>query len=760
MRDPLASGGCSATTAAACFPGNRIPASRIHPISLKLLQYYPLPNRPDPRNNYIHTAKDYDVWDSYVFKVDHKLNSKNSLTVRYQYRDADNTAPFAGSDLAISPTYSDDNRSLFGVDYTRLFSPTLVPEYRAGFSRNATKEREAFQGRNIAKELGIPGTTDDPLLTGFPLFTVLDHMAIGAAAAQPVQHHVTTLQASTKFTWVKSRHVMKWGFDIERVRFNQPFFNNARGTFNFQRNWTNHSIGDFLLGMMQSTTRTAVVTRNYLRMTTMGAFFNDDFKVRKSLTLNLGLRYELDLPPSERYGRAGNWVAEFQKVILADDKHFPELPQRVAEYNLQDRVALARDVGFPRSLIHADFVNFAPRLGFAWRTFAKRTTVLRGGYGIFYTGHLLNPMRMSLMTGFPFSVNQTFSRQASDPTLVTLSNPFPEQRATETSTTNGNGYDPRPPTGYLQSYSLTIERDLGRGMALEVGYLGSKGTHLGRQYDINQPFRTLELYQANQPFPRPYPGLNTINYYSFGSNSNYNAGQISLRRRGRGFFYRLNYSFSKSIDDASQITGNSAGGVAGAQNARDLKSERGRSDFDRRHIATAVFSLPVPFGRNQRFFCQVRGWRQGLIGGWVLSGTATYYSGQAFTVTSADVDVNLGESQRPNRLGSGIQSVIPGAGKRGVDYPFFRLQDFEKVPRCAARDICEPSPNGFTPFAFGNSGRNILDGPTHRFVNLALMKNFRFEGKRNFQFRYEVFNIANHANFLCPTGNSTPSAAA
>lgn len=750
LRDPLATGNCTATTSAACFPNKQIPASRFHPIALKLLQYYPLPNRPDPRVNYINTAKDHDIWDSYMFKIDYRMDSKNSFATRYQYRDADNTAPFAASGLAISPTYSNDNRSLFGVDYTRLFSPALVWEIRSGFSRNATIEREAFQGRNIAQELGIPGTTSDPYLTGFPLFTMTDHFSIGAAAAQPVEYHVTNIQLNTKFSWVRSKHVLKWGFDIERVRFNQPFLNNARGTFNFQRNWTNHSVGDLLLGMLQSTTRTAATTRNYMRTTTLGGFFNDDLKASRNLTLNLGMRYELDLPPYDRYDRASNWVAEFNKIVIAGNKHFPELASRLAQYNLQDRVVLARDVGYPRSLIHADYVNFAPRLGFAWRIPGRRTTVLRGGYGIFYTGHLLNPMRTSLMTGFPFSVNQTFSRLATNPSLVTLDNPFPDQRATEGNATNSNGYDPRPPTGYMQSYSLTVERDLGRNTALEVAYVGSKGTHLGRQYDINQPLRSLELYQANQPFPRPFTGINTINYYSFGANSNYNAGQISLRRRGRGLFYRINYTLAKSIDDASQITGQSDGGFAGAQNARDLKSERARSDFDRRHVFTGVFSLPVPMGRGQRLFAEARGWKQGVVGGWQLSGTATYYSGQALTVTAADVDVNLGESLRPNRLAPGFQREIPGAGRRGVDYPFYDLRAFEKVPRCTARDTCVASANGFTPFAFGNSGRNILDGPVHSFVNLALMKNFSVAERKRVQFRYEVFNILNRANFQLP----------
>ncbi|MFN0105789.1 MAG: carboxypeptidase regulatory-like domain-containing protein [Bryobacteraceae bacterium] len=750
LRDPLATGTCSATVSAACFPGNTIPASRFHPIALKLLEYYPLPNRGDPSNNFISSGKDFDVWTSFVWKIDHRFRERDNLSFRAQVRDADTTNPFAGSSIPLWPNYSDDVRSLVGLDYTHMFTPTLLAEVRGGYSRGATNESTAFQGQDIAGPLGITGVTNDPVLQGFPRITVQDYLPIGSVPGQPQQYHVTTILASNKYTWIKNKHVMKWGVDIERVRFNQPYFDNARGTFAFQRNWTNHSIADFLLGMLQSTTRNAQPTRNYLRSFSMGAFFNDDFKVTRTLTLNLGMRYELDLPPVDRYGRASNFVAEFGKIVISDDANLPGLQERIAKFNLQDRVALARDVGYPRALVYADKLNFAPRSGFAWRTPLKQTTVIRGGYGVFYTGHLLNPIRTSLMTGFPFSVNQTFSRLATDTSLVTLSNPFPDSRATEGNSTNSNGYDPHPPLGYLQSYNLTIECEIGHSMALEVGYVGSKGTHLGRQYDINQPLRSLDLYQANVAFPRPISGINTINYYSFGANSNYNAGQISLRRRARGGFYRLNYSISKSIDDASQLSGNSTGGFAGAQNSRDLKSERARSDFDRRHVITAVFSTALPLGRGKKFLSGVSGWRNGVVGGWQFSGSGTYYSGQAFTVTSANVDTNLGESSRPNRIGSGLQETISGAGKRGVDYPWFALSDFEPVPRCASRTSCEVSPNGFAPFTFGNAGRNILDGPRSHFINVALLKNFRVAEKRSFQFRYELFNILNHANFQLP----------
>ncbi len=749
LKDPLATGTCSATSAAACFPASRIPASRFSPIALKLMDYYPLPNRSDPFNNFITTAKDDDQFNSYMVKLDHRFSSQDSTSFRHQYRIAKNTSPFAGSELGQWPNYTNDPRHLMGVDWTHMFGPTLIMEVRGGFNRNATRESAKFQGQDIASQLGITGTTNDPLLRGFPRFAVQDYLPIGSSSGQPAHYMVTVLLASNKFTWIKAKHALKWGWDVERVRFNQPYYDNARGTFTFQRNWTNHSIGDMLLGQLQSTTRNADTTRNYLRSFSLGSYISDDYKVTRSLTLNLGLRYELDMPPVDRYDRASNFDAGLGKIIIADDKNLPQLAERVARFNLQNMVVLARDVGRPRSLVFADKVNFAPRFGFAWRVpHQRRMMVIRGGYGIFFTGHLLNPIRTSLMTGFPFSVNQTFTRLASDTKLVTLSNPFPDSRATEGNSTNSNGYDPYARLGDLQSYNLTIERELSLGWAMEVGFVGSKGSHLGRQYDINQPLRSLELYQGNVAFPRPIAGINTINYYSFGANSSYNAGQLSLRRQMRGSFVRFNYSFSKSIDDASQISGSSTGGFSGAQNSRDLKSEHARSDFDRRQVITALFSTPLPFGRGRRFLPQASGWRNGIVGGWQMSGSATYYSGQALTITSANVDTNLGESSRPNRIGTGIPDG--GVGRRGIDYPWYLLTDFEAVPRCSSRTVCEVSPNGFKPFTFGNSGRNILDGPSQKFVNLAMLKNFRFGDRRNFQLRYELFNALNRPNFQLP----------
>ena len=289
-----------------------------------------------------------------------------------------------------------------------------------------------------------------------------------------------------------------------------------------------------------------------------------------------------------------------------------------------------------------------------------------------------------------------------------------------------------------------IERDLGGGQALEIGYVGSKGTHLQRRYDLNQPIRNLDLAQeganGNLTFPRPIEGFNRLNYVSFGSNSTYHALQASLRRRSRsGFFYRLNYTFGKSIDDSSTFNDGSAVGGLGAADTQNLKLDRGRSNFDQRHAATFAARYQLPVGNGRRFFRNMRGATQAILGGWQLASTLTTYSGQPFTVMAANVDLNAGESQRPNRIKHGYMEPDALPGLKGVDFPWFDLSAFERVPCIGTENNngieCVQSDYGFEPFQVGNSGRNILDVPGRFNLNVSLQKNFRFEGRRQLQVR-------------------------
>jgi hypothetical protein len=385
--------------------------------------------------------------------------------------------------------------------------------------------------------------------------------------------------------------------------------------------------------------------------------------------------------------------------------------------------------------------------------------VLRGGYGIFYSGQLLNNIRNNLDNTFPYVLAVSCNRVASDLNHLTLANPWTTtpQTCGLSGTTSASGFDIGPVAGYMQSYNMTVERDLGKGNVVEVAYVGSKGTHLPRFYNLNLQYRTIASYQATGAFPSPFPQLGTITYYDLQANSIYNAGQVTYRRRmGGGVFYRLSYQYSKSIDYASQESGASDGGFAQALDSRNLRLERARSDWDRGHTFTANFSWSLPMGRGKRLFNNGR-LQNAVFGGWQLAGTSAFYTGPPFTIEDSSVNAAIGESTRPNRIANGKDTT--GIGRRGVDFPWYNPSAFVHVPGCISRTNCSPDQYGFLPFAPGNSGRGILDGPGTRNINLSLFKNIPAGERKRVQFRLEDFNIFNHPNFRLPNRNYNETAA-
>ena len=644
VKDPLASN--------SAFPGNAIPPSRFSPIALKVIKYYPLPNRFALGNNLLATATHTNRWDSFVTKIDHKFSSKDSLAVRYGKRYGRNNAPWAGSNLGIFQNEVRDDRSLGGVDFTHMFSPTILMELRVGMSRNSSREHNKTDGLpETAASLGIQGSTTNPDLAGFPLIHSTNYLSVGFANNQPVSYFVTDYQTGGKVTFVKSKHVLKTGVDISKYTFNQPYYNNSRGTMTANGVWTGagaaangNAIGDLLLGLLNTSSITTQTQRNYMREQGYRFFAADDWKLTRNITINLGLRYELESPAYDKYDRMSNFIPALGKIVVASSHALPNFDSLVADANLTGKIGVAADYGLPRGLVHTFYKGFAPRLGFAIRANAR--TVVRGGYGIFFSGQLLNDIRNGLDNTFPFVLAYSFSRLAADPAALTLQTPFNTSGGSQTGTTTSTGLKSDPVMGYLQSYNLTMERDLGRGAVAEIAFVGSKGTHLGRQYNINMPYRSQANFLATgTTFPVPYPAFGTINYWDFGSNSIYNAGQSTLRKRGRGgVIYRISYSFSKSIDTNSQFTGASTGGFAQALDSRNLRLERARSDWDRGHVVTASFNTPVPVGRGRRWLGEAGGLTNGVLGGWQFSSTMTFYSGQPFTIL--DSTVNLARVNR------------------------------------------------------------------------------------------------------------------
>ena len=707
IKDPFGTG---------TFPGARIPLSRFHAAASKVLPYFPAPNRPGQINNLLSYSNLENNWDNLAIKADHRFSPKDTFSVRILKRLGGSSNPFGGNDLGLFATRYDTSDGMIGLIYTRTISPTLINEARLGATRTLNNGTTDDTGHNYPAELGIPGLITEPKFVGFPRFEVRDMAFIGPNASQPFITTGNNFNYADTATWVKGVHMLKFGGDVIRMQVFQPFVTNLHGRFQFLGRWTNVPLADLQLGMPDSAIRLIAPAWNYMFGTSYGAFVQDDVKLTRRLTLNLGLRYELNRPPVDKYDRWSSFVPEAGKIVVADDRGVTDLAAQAAEAGLTGKVGLARDYGLPRALTHAPRRNLAPRFGFAWRPLGTRT-VVRGGYGIFYAGSSLNATRKDLGNGFPFVVSQTFRRQANDPTALTLSNPFPVGKAAPAGTTNTTGYELYPAAQYLQSWNLTLERSLGASSAVEVSYSASKGTHIGKKYDINQPFRNPDLRQSGG-FPRPYPGFGTIGLYTFGTNSSYQAGILSVRKRlARGFFYRASYVLSKSLDYQSELTGSSTGGYTGAQDARNLRLERGRSDWDSRHVFSMNFSYEVPRTMGR------------ALGGWQLAGTGKARGGQPFTVRMSNVQLDAGEANRPDRIGFGtVANPTPDR--------WFDLAAFVPVPLGAYR--------------FGNSGRNILDGPGQVAVNLSLSKRFHVAERHSVQFRMEAFNVTNHANFVVP----------
>jgi hypothetical protein len=359
--------------------------------------------------------------------------------------------------------------------------------------------------------------------------------------------------------------------------------------------------------------------------------------------------------------------------------------------------------------------------------------VIRGGYGLFYSGTRLSAIRTDLSGQFPFSLSESVS--APKGSFISLENPFNPSSLKISGTTTTNGYDPHAPSTYLQSYNLTVEHTLGKGVALEVAYVGSKGTHLGQKIDINQVENAGVGNTANPACTgaptgncsfRPYAFFGSINYYSFDGPSSYNAGMVTVRRLFKnGLFFRVNYTYGKSLDNASGFNYAGDGGYEGSQNSLNPSAEYGRSDFDIRHTFSATF-VYRPFPNSTHIYAR----------GWQLSGSGVAYSGAPFTPQLTGPNGDQGLATRPNRVCSGTLANPTSAA-------YFDLS-------------CFPVPPSYT---YGNSGRNILTGPSTIAFNVALAKQFRIREYGTLELRWENFNVTNHTNFQLPNDAlDTPTA--
>jgi hypothetical protein len=737
--------GVASTTKREFPTPNVIPLEMMSPAARKILPFIPAANVPGTLIGYVVNTVNDNRNRVMSVRVDQRLDDRTSFFVRYAWTVADNFNPSLGQARDFYPNFGGTTESrnrLLATGFTRVISPGVINELRFGANQTRQFIYGQYLGRDMNRELGITNVAVDPIVSGFPLIRIDGFPDFGDRDTWPNRFRAGNYQISDTLTWIKRGHNIKFGGEIFWTHYDENNYNSPRGNFRFRGRASNTSnavssgplsFADFLLGYLNNVELGDVPEPSNFRNRQGSLYVQDDWNVTPRLTLNLGVRYDLLGPLTEKSGRISNYVPQINKLICATEEKPPCVVDR----------------SFPDALVENDYNNFAPRFGFAFRPSKGNKTVIRGGAGMFYSITLLTLTRQQFATGFPFTSTLNYSVPTSpyNPLALRLDTAL-SANPTVTGVNNPRGIAVDDPLGAVYQYNLTIERELTKDLVMEVSYVGSQGRHLGRRYNINPQLINKALFdprrletQIDYVIPQirrlNQLGISTtfgdIIYQENSGTSNYNSGQISLRRRARrGLTMQFAYTFSRSFDSASYVNAGSLGSAFQyPQDPDNLKYEYALSDFDRTHRFTGSFVWDLPFGRGQWLF-KKKGLGQKLFSGFQLNGTTILQTGRPFTPKLPTADFT---GQRPDLLSNPLKDVPAGR--------YFNPFAFGDPSWVASIDPANPN-------LYGTAGRSLIRGPKYHPVNVSLIRNFRLKENWRAQFRVEAFNVLNQPNFDVP----------
>ncbi len=689
------------------FPSNTIPASRIHPIARGLLPYIPPPNQPGQVQNYRYEGA--AAQDSHNLSL--RLNQTLSRTDRLA--GSFNTQSRAGNNLQMFGFRDESSGSGFNVDlsWSHNLARRSVNSLRASVNSNRSEMVPFFAfGRNVAGQLGIGGTSSEAVNFGPPNLSFTNYAAL--ADASPSLQRTYSFGVSESLSLPRGAHNLSFGVDFRRNFVNTRTDQNGRGSFSFSglatsgfdarglpQAATGYDWADFLLGLPQSASIRYGSANTYFHGDSLAFFGQDDWRMRRNLTLNLGLRYEYLEPLREKYGRIANLdiAPGFTGVAVVT-------PGQTGRYTGL----------FPEGLIDPDRNNFSPRAGLAWRGSQKRPMQVRAGYGLHFNGGVYNQFARQLAAQPPFANTNSINTSAGAP--LTLADGF-TLTVPGKQVTNTFAVDRHYRVGYAQTWSFSVQQELPSALVVEIGYLGTKGTRLDVQRSPNRaaPGSPLTAEQRRQIG-------NAIGFLfnSAEANSIHHAAQVRVTRRLRGGLSgMLLYTFGKSIDNSSTFGGV---GNAVAQNDRDLRAERGLSSFDRRHALTTNLLISSPVGGRGGLLASHPAATR-LLRDWTLTWSVTANSGPPLT---ARVLGNRSDAGGTGVTGSGRADSTGLAVDAGTG--FFNFAAFG-VP-LAGR--------------FGNAGRNTVPGPDLLSMNASVGRSIQLGDRRRVEIRLEANNVTNH----------------
>ena len=713
---------------------NVINPAIISPSATALLQFIPLPNLNTTTQNFHYVTNDNSDSDAVSLRLIHNFTSTPTFGPfgggapgggggggRGGGRRAQNNINFGMNWSRNATNIVNPFPSLAGSTNTQGLNATAGWTYgngrrtnilRFNYNHNHVATSNLYSNStDVAALAGIEGVSTNPFDFGIPgiSFTTFG----GLTDPIPRRELDQTYTVSDTLSWYRGKHNWRFGGDYRRILQSFRSAKNAEGSFVFTGfetsaftpgtiqpvNDTGYDFADFLLGIPQQTSLQSGTNSYDFRSNSFDLFAQDDWRILPKLSLNLGFRYEYNGP----YTEAHNQIANLD-VAPGFTAATPVLPGATSAFN----------GGFPPSLIRPDRNDYAPRIGIAWRPLKQ--TVIRAGYGINYNLAQYANIIQNFAFQPPFAITATNVNNPAAP--LTLQNGFPA--IAPGSITNNFAVDPNYRLGYVQIWNVDIQRTLPHGFVLNVDYNGSKGTRL----DIE---RAIEI-----------AGIQPFIYESSAGNSVFHAGSVRVRKRmAHGIGFSANYTYSKSIDDASSIGG---GGVVVAQDPFDIAADRGLSSFNQTHKFTGNWIADLPFGENRRF-AQKGAWSH-ILGNWQLSGDFTIASGLWYTprVLGNSLDINRGVSGslRADVTGQPITLNNPSVSE------WFNTAAFCSPSSSSGTTNTCVNPNGTT---FGDAGRNIIQGPGEVLVDMTLSKTITIKESRALEFRIQAANVFNFIDY-------------
>jgi hypothetical protein len=683
------------------FPGNIIPASLIAPQAKLIASYYPVPDQQGVLN-FGRVAGSYDNDDQVFARIDQKLTDKNSLTGHVAYAKRDALVPAVINPFGQLSPFVAINVS---VQDTHIFTPSIINQVQLGYNRYHREIDSQQRLASVGQQLALPGVLADPRFTGFPAVALTGYASVGEYTYAPLTFYNELKQIKDRLSFIRGNHSLKAGFDIMRIREEQIFVSYPRGQFSFTGYATGNPVADFLLGLPLSTGSSNVLVPGNFLTTFYHFFITDEWKATRNLTINVGLRYELDPPVQEQRGNARNFNGGPAWDGVQTGSVFPAAGNRTRLY------------GF-------DTDDWGPRFSLAYRPFGGSDTVIRAGYGIYYSMPEFNTV-VDFNLNPPLSSYGTYTTSAQAP--LSFNNPFPSSSQVAGAPTIYAVDPSRYRNGRSQLWTFSIGRKSISNISLEAAYTGGRTDGMLVNALLNQP---LPGPGAVQP-RRPYPQYGNISYWVPDDYATYHALQLKAEKRlSSGFSFLASYTWSKSLDiQQSAIFGDTQAG--GPQNKNDLRAEYGLASQDYRHRFVVSYGYELPFGTGKRFLSTATAVENAFLGGWQLNGITTAQTGPPFTLFVPGDPAGLGGSGtlRPNRIGNGNLPSSQSTVARWFDTSAF----------------VDPA-----PYTFGNSGRNVLIGPGLFNFDLSLFKNFRITESKRVQVRAEFFDLFNHPHFTIP----------